>query len=275
MMSKAVTNPALRYYGGKFRLGWWIAAQFPPHVSYVEPFGGAAGVLLRKHPVPVEVYNDLDGMVVNFFRVLREQPQELVRMLKRTPFSRAEFDQSYEPAADPLEAARRFFIQAWQGFGGPRLHKITGWKMQKRIWTDSRANQMEEWHASIRNLLRVARRFRSVQIESDDALKVIRRFDTVDTLFYCDPPYPSDTRNETWCKVAYTHEFTSHDHVHLANLLKSIDGMAAISSYANPLYSELFADCEQITKTTQTMNKTIATEVIYLSPKLSAARALL
>lgn len=91
-MSDKVQHPALRYYGGKFRLGWWIAGQFPAHDTYVEPFGGAAGVLLRKHPSPVEIYNDLDGRLVSFFRVLRENPQTLIRSLRRTPFSREEFD---------------------------------------------------------------------------------------------------------------------------------------------------------------------------------------
>lgn len=111
-MSDKVKNPALRYYGGKFRLGSWIARHLPDHVAYVEPFGGAAGVLLRKDPSELEVYNDIDGSVVNFFKVLRERPQELIRQLKRTPFARAEFDLSFKPSPDPLEEARRFFVQA-------------------------------------------------------------------------------------------------------------------------------------------------------------------
>ena len=265
-MKTSVKNPALRYYGGKFRLGGWIAANLPPHVSYVEPFGGAAGVLLRKEPSAIEVYNDLDGAVVNFFRVLRERPQELIRQLRRTPFAREEFDLSFEPSADPLEEARRFFVLSWQSYGGPCRHASTGWKVQKRPWVKSRANQMGEWHASIRNISAVARRFRSIQIERDDALKVIQRFDTPDTLFYCDPPYPADLRNVSWMNKAYTFEFSTSDHVHLANQLKRIQGAAIVSTYPNELYDSLYAGWERVETTTQTMNKTIATEVIFISP---------
>lgn len=138
--------------------------------------------------------------------------------------------------------------------------------MQKRVWINSRANQMEEWHSAVRNISTVARRFRSVQVESDDALRVIKRFDTPETLFYCDPPYLADTRNEGWCKKAYTFEFSTSDHVHLANLLKRIEGRAIISTYPSPLYDELYAGWERIETTTQTLNKTIAKEAIYISP---------
>ena len=112
-----------------------------------------------------------------------------------------------------------------------------------------------------------------VQIESDDALTVIQRFDTPETLFYCDPPYLSDTRNETWCKSAYKHEFSVSDHLHLGNLLCRIRGMAAVSTYPHPMYDEMFAGWERIEKTSQTMNKTVARELVYLSPRLTERRA--
>ncbi|HWD19104.1 MAG TPA: DNA adenine methylase [Verrucomicrobiae bacterium] len=259
-------NPALRYYGAKFRLGRWIASNFPPHITYVEPFGGAAGVLLRKEPSPVEVYNDLDSGVVNFFRVLREQPQALFRSVDRTPFAREEFDQAFEYHPNPLEDARRFFVSSWQGFGGSR-HKSTGWKIQRGLWEKSRANQLQEWHSAKRNLVRVAWRLRDVQIEHADALDVIRRFDTEQTLFYVDPPYPTDTRNVSWCKGAYAFEYSMADHTHLANLLCRIKGMAIVSTYPNPFYDQAFAGWVKLSTTSQTMNKTVATELIYLSPR--------
>lgn len=264
----SVKNPALRYYGGKFRLGRWIASHFPPHVTYVEPFGGAAGVLLRKEPSAIEVYNDIDGMVFNFFRVLRDHRRDLLQKLKRTPFSRAEFDQSFlQDAPDPVENARRYFVQAWQSFGGPRLHKITGWKHQKSLWLNSRVNQVDEWRQALRNVSSVAARFARVQLEHCDALQIFARYDTSETLFYCDPPYPSDTRNASWMKNAYTHEFTAQDHVHLANALKRIQGLALISTYPNDHYKALFSDWPSVTTTCQTMNKTIATEQLYISPR--------
>lgn len=265
MIPAPVTRPILRYYGGKWRLASWIIAQFPEHQCYVEPFGGAASVLLRKPPSPFEVYNDLDGDVVNFFRVLRERPRELLRVLQFSPYSRQEFDCSYAPSADPLERARQFFIMAWQGYGGPRREKITGWKIQKRGWESGRADQITEWNTA-KEILTAARRFLDIQIESDDALKVIQRFDTPHTLFYCDPPYPADTRNAKWSKRAYTCELGGQDHLHLANLLQRIQGRAIISTYPNVMYDELFQGWIRKEKTCRTMNKTIATEVLYISP---------
>lgn len=99
-----VTRPALRYHGGKFRLAPWLMQFFPPHGCYVEPFGGAAGVLLRKPRVYAEVYNDLDAEVVNFFRVLRDPVlrKDLIHACRLTPYARDEFDLAYEPIDDPL-----------------------------------------------------------------------------------------------------------------------------------------------------------------------------
>ncbi len=263
----APKHPALRYYGGKFRLGRWIASHFPAHETYVEPFGGACGVLLRKEPSPVEVYNDLDSGVVNFFRVLRENPRGLFRLLELTPFSREEFELAFVRSDDPVEDARRFFVSSWQGFGGSR-QKTTGWKTQNRLWERSRANQLQEWHDAKRNLGCVARRLRGVQIEHADALDVIRKFDGPNALFYVDPPYPTDTRNVSWCKGAYAFEFSASDHTHLGNLLLRIKGMAIISTYPNEHYDRMFEGWRKLSTTSQTMNKTVATEVVYLSPNI-------
>src|SRR5262245_50804810 len=118
------SRAALRFYGGKWRLAPWIVAHLPPHTCYVEPFGGAASVLLRKPPSRYEVYNDLDGAVVGFFRVLRERPADLIRAIQCTPFARAEVDLACVPvppevdAVDDLERARRLYVRAWQGRHG-------------------------------------------------------------------------------------------------------------------------------------------------------------
>lgn len=112
---ETVKRPALRYHGGKFRIAQWIINQFPEHLCYVEPFGGGGSVLLRKSPAKIEVYNDLNGGVVNFFRVLRERPADLIAAIELTPYSRKEFIQAQEPCDDPLERARRFYVWSWQG----------------------------------------------------------------------------------------------------------------------------------------------------------------
>lgn len=266
-MISAPKNPALRYYGAKFRLASWITRHFPAHITYVEPFGGAAGVLLRKPVSPIEVYNDADSEIFNFFKQLREHRRELLQAIKHTPFSREEHIISYDISVScPVERARRLFVRSWQSFGGPSLHG-TGWKRQVSLWKDNpRINQLGEWRAAVRNIAFVAERLRSVQLEHDDFLRVIKNFDTHDTLFYCDPPYPGNTRSRQH-RQTYGVELLPADHTHLANALKRINGLALVSTYPNDQYKELFADWPSVTTTCQTMNKTIATEQLYISPR--------
>lgn len=123
----APTRPALRYFGGKWRLAPWIISHFPEHTCYVEPFAGGASVLLRKPESKVEVLNDLDGEVVNFWRVLREQTEAFIRAVELTPFSREEASLAYQVADDPLERARRLFIRSWQQRGGGTSRPVALW----------------------------------------------------------------------------------------------------------------------------------------------------
>lgn len=261
-------NPLLRYYGGKWRLASWIISHFPEHVTYVEPYGGAGSVLFKKKPSRFEIYNDADKEVFNFFRVLRERSRALKTAIALTPYSRNEFEESYVMTGDEVELARKFFVRSWQGYGGPRFKRLTGWKSQSREWLSSRVDQVKEWNKSKTNLDLFVRRLQGVQLECEDALTLIKHYDTPQTLFYCDPPYPSTTRNRSWCKDGYTIEISGHHHTHLSNLLHRIEGYAVISTYPNEMYDELYADWRKVTKTSQTMNKTIATEVLYLSPRI-------
>jgi DNA adenine methylase len=265
-------RPLLRYYGGKWRLAPWIISFFPAHTTYVEPFCGAASVLLRKEPSAIEVINDADREVVNLFRVLRERRSELRELLELTPYGRGEYLDCLPDSNDPLERARRFFVCHWQSVGHCRARR-TGWKFFSRPKKlNGCTSELTDWQKAIESIPAAADRLAGVQLECADALSIILRYDTPATLFYVDPPYPANTRNRRWCKSSYAHELTAHDHVHLANLLNRIQGMAIVSTYPNSLYSELFAGWTRVEKSAQTMNKTIATEVLYLSPstRLSA-----
>lgn len=191
----SVTRLALRYHGGKFRLAPWIMSFFPPHGCYVEPFGGAAGVLLQKPRVYAEVYNDLDGDIVNFFRVLRDpgQRQDLIEALRLTPYAREEFEQSYSATDDPLERARRTCVRAAMGFGSAGATKgSTGFR------TDTRrkyGTAQHNWAAYPDAVGAIGERFAGVLIEHRDALQVMRAHDGLDTLFFVDPPYVHATRS--------------------------------------------------------------------------------
>jgi DNA adenine methylase len=111
-------RPILRYHGGKWKIADWIIEHLPRHRTYVEPFGGAASVLIKKPRAYAEVYNDLDGEIVNLFCVARDRGEELARAVELTPYARDEFYQSFLPSDDPLEQARRTVLRSFAGFGG-------------------------------------------------------------------------------------------------------------------------------------------------------------
>lgn len=265
----AVTNPeierpALRYFGGKFRLAPWIIKNFPPHLTYVEPYGGGGSVLLRKKPSYHEVYNDLDGEVVNFFRVLRERTDEFIKAIELTPYAREEQVYSFIPADDEFERARRLYVRAWQSHGGGRTQWRTGWRYEKN---DTRGSKMTDDWNKIDYLFAIAKRLKTVQIENDDAVSVIKRFDDSRTLFYLDPPYLPTTRSMRWRKKAYTFELTEQDHIALAELLNGIEGMVILSGHPSDLYDELYAGWRKVSKSTTTDFQSRTIECLWISPK--------
>ncbi|RMH10773.1 MAG: DNA adenine methylase [Gammaproteobacteria bacterium] len=269
-MEQKITRPALRYVGSKFRISDWIIKHFPSHDCYVEPYGGAAAVLLRKNRSLLEVYNDMDEEVVNFFRVLREKPVELIEALRWTPYALREWEcaQKVEPELDVVERARRFYIRSWMGIAGPTAQCNTGWRRQKMI---SKVNGRPKMVAAARlfmnvdSLYQVAERWRGVQIECGEAIEVIERYDTPNTLFYVDPPYLAETRGKR-SKAAYRYEMDEDQHRELAMVLREIKGMALISGYPSALYDELYGDWVYRDKWVRVNGAGSALERLWLSP---------
>lgn len=264
-----VHRPALRYYGGKYKLAPHIIAHFPPHDCYVEPFAGGYAVGLRKNPSRFEVYNDLDSEVVNFFRVLRDQPKELIALINATPWSREEHDSAFGsfPDLEPIERARRLFLRSIQSRNGGRGIWNTGWRYQR---TPARnRDTMSDW-VELRHLERLAHRLKMVQLEHDDAFKVIPRFDAPRTLFYVDPPYLETTRSERWRQTAYQHEMTIEQHQQLAELLHTIKGFAIVSGYPAPLYDQWYAGWDRRDITVRE-SYGVKTECLWLSPRTALA----
>lgn len=204
-----LARPVLRYHGGKWRLAPWIISFFPPHRVYVEPFGGAASVLLRKERSAAEVYNDRWGTVVNVFRVLRDPDlaEALASQLRLTPFARDEFEADWPDTDNEVELARRTILRSYAGFGSASTNgdHATGFRGNSNR---SNTTPAVDWSNYPSHLERFTQRLRGVVIENRDALQVMQQQDSPDALFYVDPPYPHATRNMRRGNAAYAHEMT-------------------------------------------------------------------
>lgn len=239
MMTTTVTRPSLRYHGAKFRIAPWVLRHFPAHGCYVEPFGGAAGVLLQKKRSYAEVYNDLDGDIVNFFRVLRdpEQRSALQELLALTPYARDEFDLAWQPTDDAIERARRLCVRAQMGFGSAGATKgVTGFRIDtKRACSTAQHLWMEYPDA----LAAVGARFAGVLIENRPALEVMSAHDGQNTLHFVDPPYMLGTRVlQGSGRGYYRYEMTDADHEELLATLRELEGMVIVTGYESDLYHD-------------------------------------
>ena len=234
---------AFGWYGGKFSHLNWLLPLLPSCHHYCEPFAGSGAVLLNRDPAPVETYNDIDGEVVNFFRVLRERGDDLIRAIGLTPFSREELHRAVaEPlqGVDNLERARRFFVRARQTRTGlAQTASLGRWANCKNTSRGGMSGAVSRWLGSVNTLPGIAERLLRVQIENRPALDVIELYDEKRTLFYCDPPYVHASRGDN---KAYSYEMTDREHEELADALHRCQGMAAISGYRGKLMDELFRD---------------------------------
>lgn len=233
---------AFGWYGGKFSHLNWLLPWLPVTKHYCEPFGGSAAVLLNREPSPVETYNDLDGEVVNFFRVARDQGDELIKAIALTPFSFEEFARALsnntEEISD-LERARCFFVRARQVRTGLAQTASEGrWAHCRLTSRAGMSGAVSRWLGSVEGLPAIAERLLRVQIENRPAIDVIQRYDSEETLFYCDPPYPHETRGDS---RAYQFEMTTEEHMELGFVLNRLKGKVAISSYRCELMDDLYA----------------------------------
>jgi DNA adenine methylase len=265
MFSGEVTHTAFRYYGGKFRLADWIISHFPKHEVYVEPFGGAASVLLKKPFSRLEVLNDLSSEIYNFFHVLRNQElgEELKRQLDLTPISREDFEQCVlEKGITPVEKARRFYVRVNLSY-----QKISEDLLKSNFTVpNSDRTAASAWFAKIANLDAIAKRLKTVILENKPALQLIDQYDGPKTLFYCDPPYLIEERSRA--RKSYDFEMTNQDHDALARRLNKVKGKVILSGYQNDLYDGLYRDWTRLDKQTKGSAKEARIESIWLSPNI-------
>lgn len=273
----APTSPALRYHGGKFRMAPWITGFFPPHRCYVEPFGGAASVLLHKRRSYAEVYNDLDGDIVNFFRVLRDpaQLEQLVEACVLTPYAREEFLQAYEHSDEPVERARRLAIRASMGFGSAGATRGgTGFRVDTRR---KFGTAQQVWARYPEHLAAIGQRFTEVLVKNRPAIDVINQHDGADTLIYADPPYVLSTRDPRasyGTSGYYRHEMRDADHVELLQALLACKGMVAISGYDSEIYNDMLCGWdrhETKARISAGRGTAVRMETVWLNPACTEA----
>ena len=231
---------AFGWYGGKFSHLDWLLPLLPDCLHYCEPFAGSGAILLNRDPSPVETYNDIDGEIVNFFKVLRDEKEKLIEQIALTPFSREEFAIACEldPDLSQVERARRFYIRARQVRTGlAQTASIGRWANCKNTSRSGMSGVVSRWLGGVEQLDFIAERLLRVQIENRPAIDIIKLYDSKETLFYCDPPYIHETRGDT---KAYGFEMNDNHHRELAKTLNSIEGLAAISNYECELMEELY-----------------------------------
>lgn len=243
-------STSIIYYGGKSRDVKWIIDRLPPHLYFIEVFGGGGAVTFTKPLSINNVYNDI-GNVAVFWRVVQQWPEELYQKLFWTPYSREEFElcaNTWEEYArksketgdkeDYLEFARRWFIQINVGY--VHLEDDRSFKVAVQV------NNASSLRSHCDNLPFLAERLRSIIIERLHFRDLVRLYDRRDSLFYCDPPYLPSTRVSNG---TYRAEMTYSEHEEFLKLINKIQGQAVISGYDSELYNSYLADWRKVTKT--------------------------
>ena len=263
-------HPLIRYHGGKFRLAHWVIAQMPNHTCYTEAFGGAAGVLLQKPRAYAEVYNDLDGDIVNLFEVLRDSSSrdQLIEQLVLTPYSRADFENAWESTDNKVERARRVCVRAQMGFGSTGATKgITGFRIDtKRQYGTAQSL----WASYPEHLGIIGQRLSGVLIENRPAIQVLKDHDAVTTLHYVDPPYVMETRyaGAKHGRI-YRHEVDDQGHQELLATLLDLEGMVMLSGYPSEMYDDVLQGWKRIdtkSRISSGRGTDVRTECLWMNP---------
>lgn len=256
-----VSRPVLRWHGGKWLLAPWIIQHMPAHRIYVEPFGGAASVLMRKPRSYAEVYNDLDDDVVNLFRVLRSnRAGDLIDQLRLTPFAQEEFKAAYQPADCSVERARRMIVKSFMGFGSNGVHKKTGFRSNSNR---SGTTPARAWVNYPQALAAIVDRLSGVVVLNRDAMDVMSAHDGEQTLHYVDPPYVLSTRKDA--AADYAHEMTDVQHDELLAFLRTLKGRVIVSGYPSEQYDNALGGWRRVQRKALADGASPRTEVLWMN----------
>lgn len=231
---------SFQYLGAKFSYLPWLLKLLPESYIYVEAFGGSGVVMANRKPSKIEVYNDLNHDVYNFFKVLRDQPEDIMRVLSLTPHSFYEYKNAlYEESDSDLEKARKFFVRTNQSFHAVGAQKdYGGWLACINQSRTGMSETTRKWLNRIDGLPRLVDRFKRVQLECRDYEYIFQKYDQERALFYLDPPYPTSHRS----KSRYKYDFYKEDFYRLRDAAKRLQGKVAISNYDTEFTRQLFKD---------------------------------
>jgi DNA adenine methylase len=258
----------LRYPGSKWRIASWIISQFPKHHSYLEPYLGSGAVLFNKPLSNIETVNDLDLDITNLFSCIREDPERLAKIVEATPYSRHEYDSTYQIVRIPdcnYEKARQFLVKCWQGHGYRVNQYKVGWKND--VQGRERAYAMRHWSDLPERVLLAAERLKQVQVECMPAVELIKRFKFPEVLIYCDPPYLMNTRT-AHVKQQYSNEMlTDQSHIELLEILLQHPGYVVISGYESDLYNDMLKGWNKSFMQSNDQSNRPRQEVIWMNYK--------
>ncbi|OSH35392.1 hypothetical protein XJ76305_1616 [Enterococcus faecalis] len=238
-----------------------IISQMPKHKAYLEPFMGSLAVFFNKEKAVLETLNDVDGRLVNLFRVMRDDPEKLQYLIYHTLYSREEFLKSNEISSDPVEDARRMAVRLWFSVGGktfamPGFRKNISWNGPYTAY---------EWTDMFNRIGYAAARLKDAQIENKDAIQLIKEHNDADTLLYCDPPYITSSL----VSAHYENGFTNHQHEELLTTLINHQGKVILSGYESTMYNDTLKNWNKITQNTKvgitTEKKSNRTEVLWMN----------
>ena len=255
-------NSVLKYPGAKTRLADWIISNIPSHSVYLEPFFGSGAIFFNKPKSEIETINDINEDVYNYFKVLREYPNELIEVLSLTPYSRKEYIEAYYLPDDNdncIEKARKFAVRCFMGFGASNRYK-NGFRSSQ---TYNSPDVPKLWSKLPETLVLASKRLLQAQIENLDYKELLKRYNTNDVFIYLDPPYVSNVRK----KYIYKNEFKIQDHEELLDLIIKHPAKIMISGYDTPLYNDALKGWRKETKSNQVECGLSKNEVIWMNYK--------
>lgn len=226
----------LKWPGTKWGIANKIVELLPPHKIYLEPFFGSGAVFFSKQPCNTEVLNDLDSEVTNLFKCIRDNSEELARLVYFTPYSRDEYKLSYNRSGTDLERARQFLIRANMARAGMQYYGSAWRHAGPVLGAECKQRVTGDWNSIPSKILEVAKRLKEAEIENTDAIQLIAKYNRPDCLIYADPPYLLSTRKQRYYNVEMTEE---KEHEELIAVLKKHSGPVLLSGYNSDLYNDL------------------------------------